>query len=1063
MEDGITNFYDVCKETEKYFEGKFKGKGSGWKGYQRWKHWHEPHYYPSGERDNVDPYFLDNAFQDFLRNNPQSKNFPSNGWRDLGPYSANNITEGYNPGIGRVECFYVNRNNTQHIYLGSRSGGFWRTFNGGASWQNTTDFLFASGVNAMDATPGHPDSVLINVRNASNGTSHGIYRSSDAGATWTPTNFIPSNLGWGGLGSSEQVYKIAYHPTIPGLVFIGTSRGLYRSTNNLQTWTLLLPNADITDIEFHTSSPNIIYLYDNYYWGTNRSVVLRSTDFGMTFTSSATIPGNNDSEGFIAVTPVCPNCVFFASDNGVWRSNDAGQNFTFLSNPDESCDGFAVSDVDTSYMIYGYLNLEGTTDGGYTFNEVTDWANTSPDTTYTHADLRAAECINGVFYVGTDGYLAMTPNNGTAWYRLSDGTGVREFYAVGLSQSNWNVQMAGSQDNGTSILDVNGWIEWNGGDGMEAIVQPLNDQWMIGSWQFGTRQITRDGGATREGIGSPNGGNGDWQAPLMFDPNLQMKVYHCMDSLYVSDEFGDGWYAAGSPGFVNSTNIEVAAIAENNSNIIVVSAGAEIRLSQNGGASFNSIAAGLPAYSITDIAFAPHNDNIIVVTFARYQNDNQKVYISYNRGVSWSNITYNLGNMPIRSVVIDHTDAANIYVGAEIGVFYKPLIGNTWTLYNPGLPNVSVNDLEIQYGANTLRAATWGRGLWDYNLVGRSDFPSILITNITDPPTKELPKVGVPQDVSSIISYNGNLTSVYTLWSVNAPTFDSLRTMSNIQDSTWQTINPIPSYPAGTKIYFKVFAVGTNGDTTETYKFMYTVRAMEYCGSTGNMSYTTAMTYVDFAGIQRVSGKTQPYTDYTATDSATVFLSFPSNYNLIVNLDTDGNYTIYSKVWIDWNQDYDFDDIDEEYNMGTTQNSSNGLTSLSPLALFVPSHALPGKTRMRVGCQYAAAPTACMSGVDGEVEDYTVIVFPNSLNITSIEENKMRVFPNPTDGYFSLDLGKVYENIYLEITDISGKRILSQQNIQNQILNLQLNQAAGVYILKVTADSETEVFKLILR
>ena len=86
--------------------------------------------------------------------------------------------------------------------------------------------------------------------------------------------------------------------------------------------------------------------------------------------------------------------------------------------------------------------------------------------------------------------------------------------------------------------------------------------------------------------------------------------------------------------------------------------------------------------------------------------------------------------MPVRSVVIDHTDASTIYLGTEIGVYKKSMSGNSWTLYNQDLPNMSVLELEIMYGSNTLRAATWGRGLWEFTLDGRQSFPSILTTRI---------------------------------------------------------------------------------------------------------------------------------------------------------------------------------------------------------------------------------------------------------------------------------------------------------------------------------------------
>jgi len=1059
MNDMNVNFYDVVKEADQYFQTHDKGKGSGWKGYQRWKAENESKYFPSGDRSNVDPDFSSKAYKKFLQNNPSDKSSFNNGWRDLGPYDANNITSHYSAGIGRVECLWVNPNNDQHIYMGSRSGGLWKTNDEGLTWQNTTDYLLASGVNTIATSPTNPDSVLINIRNAGSGVTHGIYRSVNGGNNWTLTNFNPVELGWGGPGTNDKIYKIVYHPIIPDMIFIGTSKGLFRSNDNLTTWIQLISSSDVTDIEFHPTDPDIIYCYDDYYWSSYQNVIFRSTDQGLSFNPSNTISGNNDSKGHIAVSPVCPDCVYFASSNGVWKSTDAGMNFTFLNNPNSSCHGFAVSDLNNSNIIYGYVDAYASTDGGNSFTQTTWWANSNPDDTYVHADLRAAECVNGVFYIGTDGYLAKSSNGGFSWDRISDGTGIRENYAVGLSQSNWSVQMAGSQDNGTSILDETGWIEWNGGDGMEAIIQTLNDDWMVGSWQYGTRQRTKDGGQSRHGISTPQCGSSqaDWQAPLLFDPNNQMKIFHFSDSLFSSEEFGGNWQYVGSP---DIGKIKIATIAENNSDILIVCRNSDIYLSQDGGQTYDSINIGLPGHSIRDIAFDPNNDSTIVVVYNRYQNDMQKVYISHNLGSSWKNITYNLGDMPIRTVVIDHTNASNIYIGAEIGVFYKAMDAISWNLYNPNLPNVTVRDLEIQYGSNVLRAATWGRGLWDYTLVGRNDYPSILTTNITDTPTDIAPKEGVDQYVTSVISYDGTLSSVYVQWSVNNPTFDSILLMTNIQDSTWKTQNPIPNYPGGTRIYFKVFAVGDSGDTTETYKFMYTVIPFVYCSSYGSMSYTTAITLVYFYGINNSSGKTQSYFDYTPTDSAVINIS--DNYFLTVNVNTGGNQQVFARAWIDWNKDGDFIDAGEEYDLGSAQNSIDVPSSASPLNITVPANAYIGKTTMRVSVKSNSPATPCLTGFDGEVEDYSILI--TNLNSAIVENSfgtNITIYPNPALNKFSIDLGNIYSNVRIEIIDLYGRLVYEKEANNTSLMEINLIQPAGVYFVSIQANDHKATLKLV--
>ena len=143
------------------------------------------------------------------------------------------------------------------------------------------------------------------------------------------------------------------------------------------------------------------------------------------------------------------------------------------------------------------LTLEASTDGGQSFNQVTYWSlgntngsgsghqtsfNTSTD--YVHADMRNAKCVNGVFYVATDGFLSKSSDAGATWQILSTEVGIRENYSLGLSQSNHYRTICGSQDNGTSIKMQDGWVEFYGADGMEGIIHPLNDDWMLGSIQY---------------------------------------------------------------------------------------------------------------------------------------------------------------------------------------------------------------------------------------------------------------------------------------------------------------------------------------------------------------------------------------------------------------------------------------------------------------------------------------------------------------------------------------------------------------------------------------------------
>ena len=966
MYDHNVNFYSVITEAESYFSINGKGKGSGWKGFQRWAENNEYKFYPTGDRINVDPFLVKNAH----KANSQFKTLYPNGWSELGPVSPGQITGHYAFGMGRVVCFYVDPSNVQTLYLGSRTGGFWKSMDGGMSWSGgSTDTLAASGVNTIAVSPTNSDSILININNSSNHYTHGIYRSINGGNSWSLSNFNPTNLGWGGLGSNREIYKIKYHPTIPDLIFIGTRDGLYKSTDNLSTWSVPVSGDDFTDIDFHPTNPSIVYAYAK----NNPNVVYVSTDTGATFTQTP-IPGSAGGVGTIQVSASCPGCVYYMSNNGLWKSTNNGASFVLISNPGESDAGFAVSDLNDSNILAGYVDAFFSTDGGANFSQVTYWSlgntngagsghqisyNTSTD--YIHADLQAAECLNGIFYAVTDGFMVKSSDNGANWEILSEDIAIRMNYNLGVSQSNHDRTIAGSQDNGTSINTENGWVEMYGADGMEGLIHPLNDDWMIGSWQNGGRRRTKDAGQSGSNV-TPPGQTGYWVAPMFYDPNNQMTIFSLGDSVHRSDDFGDNWTNVGSPSFTGT--IKYASIAENNSDIIVASRNSAIELSLDGGSTWSDIQGSLPSYSITDVAFDPNDDNTIIVTYARYQVDNSKVFITHDLGVTWTNITANLGNMPVRSVVIDHTAASTIYLGTEIGVYKKAMADASWSLYNPNLPNMSVREMEIMWGSNTVRATTWGRGLWEYGIDGRINFPTIVKTDISNLPTLDIPKEGVDQYITSTITHDTIVTSAYVGWSINAPIFDNVIAMSNTSGDVWISDAHLPNYPTGTKMYFKVFAVGVNGDTTETYKFMYTVHDFAICDAIGtNDGSNLRLTNVNISNIDNATGNDS----YTYYGNLPVYLTAGATYSITLDGSTSWTQNDYA-AWIDFNKDAVFDTNEEiiyVIDAGANTATAN---------FTVPFDAVQNDTlrmRARIGYWYSVSIDPCGSAL-GEVEDYPV-------------------------------------------------------------------------------------------
>jgi hypothetical protein len=199
----------------------------------------------------------------------------------------------------------------------------------------------------------------------------------------------------------------------------------------------------------------------------------------------------------------------------------------------------------------------------------------------------------------------------------------------------------------------------------------------------------------------------------------------------------------------------------------------------------------------------------------------------------------------------------------------------------------------------------------------------------------------------------------------NYVVYDGTATSMNISALTAGTIYHYAIYEYNSAGYcYKTLALTGNATTTGT-------PPCTYCASSGSTDYNTGITSVNFNTINNVTGKPAAYNDYTGLSTT---VNKNSTYNLTVKLNTDGNYTIHAFAWIDWNQDCDFLDANEVYDLGTAINVMNGATTLSPLSIIIPASALTGSTRMRVSTEYGANPTSCDINFDGEVEDYSINV-----------------------------------------------------------------------------------------
>ncbi|MFT3980905.1 MAG: GEVED domain-containing protein [Ferruginibacter sp.] len=251
-----------------------------------------------------------------------------------------------------------------------------------------------------------------------------------------------------------------------------------------------------------------------------------------------------------------------------------------------------------------------------------------------------------------------------------------------------------------------------------------------------------------------------------------------------------------------------------------------------------------------------------------------------------------------------------------------------------------------------------------------------------------------------------------------------------------------PTLLANTTYYLRIMRTSNSANNDMTG----TICIADYCISSGNTSYQTGVRRVIFNTLDNATGatKTAGYTDFTNLSTT---VQTGSSYNLTVNLNTDGPYTIYARAWIDWNQNGSFEST-EQYNLGTAFWVSNGASSLSPLSITVPSGAALGSTVMRVSAQYNAYAGACDVGYDGEVEDYTVVVQSANPTITGF---------SPTSGCVGSTVNITGTN-FTGVTGVTFNNIAATSFTINSATSITATvPAGGTGLIRVTNGAATAV------
>ncbi|MEQ9466835.1 MAG: PKD domain-containing protein [Ekhidna sp.] len=727
--EGERDFQKIQEAFYNEWDGKILEKGNGYKQFKRWEYKNAPRLI-NGQIANIASSY---SIRKKENARASKSRIQSSGWEALGPYSWQNGTNGYNPGIGRVNSIDIHPTDPDILFVGTAGGGLWKSETGGNSWTTLSEEFPILGVTDFFIDPADPDKMYVLTGDAygADTYSHGVFKSTDGGVSWANnSNFSPQATDF------RRMYRMIVDPNDSDILLIAGTSGIWKSEDGAESWTMVR-SGSFTDIEFKPGNSSVVYASTS-----SSSIFNLSQDGGDTWSNVST-PIQNSGRTAIGVSPDNPAYVYILASSsnslfgGVYRSTDSGQTFSLQSDspnifgydPEAADDrgqgwydlAIAVNPDDVDDIYVSGIHIWNSKDGGESWQDGNDYQilnfwvyNPSNTNNYVHADNHTLDFLNGELYAGCDGGIWKSSNLGQSWEDLSEGLNNTQLYRLGLDPNDENVIIAGAQDNGSNIMINGTWTHIFGADGMEALIDHTDGDIVYSTYQFGgLLRYTNRGAGSIEDIAGDLNGTGAWVTPYMLDPMDNNFLYAGYQNVWKYDNSSGVWEEISD--FGSSSNITSLKVSSTNPDYMYASTGYSTYSTTDGGENWTNISAGLPSEYLSYITISEENPEKLWVTFSGY-NDKNKVYESSNGGNSWTNVSEGLPNLPINCIVHQRNSDDQLYVGTDIGVYQKTNAGD-WEPWFDGLPNVIVNELEIHYASKKIVAATYGRGLWSADII----------------------------------------------------------------------------------------------------------------------------------------------------------------------------------------------------------------------------------------------------------------------------------------------------------------------------------------------------------
>ncbi len=685
------------------------------------------------------------ALKDAIIWKENSKNKEANTilWEFIGPTNIG----------GRITDIEIPSNVANTYYVGAASGGIFKTTDSGSNWTPIFDDQSMISIGDIEISKTNNDLLFVGTGevNAGGGSlaydGNGIYKSIDAGLTWEHK----------GLDEAGSISKVIINPQDNNTIFAGvmgplfkndSNRGVYKSINGGDSWSKVLFVSDSTgviDMAINPINTNVVYAASwerirkpNYRsYGGETSRIYRSQDAGDTWSELTNgLPTTASQKGRISIDISIsnPNILYASYTDkvgyiqGVYKTNDGGDTWTSVNSSqlyDTSYHwwfgGLFVNPTNPDEIHHAGFYIAKSSDGG------NNWSTISAPHVDQHAIAFNTQNPNEVL-LGNDGGLYKSTNNGTSYTKINN-LPITQFYRYTVDEQNSNKRYGGAQDNNTVRTTTgsnNDWYSIYGGDGFQPLVDPTNTNTVYAMYQRGNfaRSLNNANSFSPilNGINSSDRNN--WDTPICMDPNDPNILYYGTENLYRTTNRGDSWESVSpdlsngnSGGNLTFNTISTIEVSPHFSDLIFVGTDdGNIWVTDTPMFEWFHIATGLPDYWVTKIKISPNDGNKMYITYSgyRYGDTDGHVFFSDNQGGSWSDISNNLPDVPVNDIEID--TFGNLFLATDIGVLASSDNGNTWTVFGTNFPAVVVTDLYYHKTSKFLYAATYGRSSYRIDL-----------------------------------------------------------------------------------------------------------------------------------------------------------------------------------------------------------------------------------------------------------------------------------------------------------------------------------------------------------